>query len=137
MNEGWIKIHRKLLKWEWYDDTNMVRLFLHLLLMANYKPLNWRGNRIPRGGLVTSRGKLSEQTGLSEREVRTCLKRLKSTQEITISTTNMFTVIILNNYDSYQSDDSSDGQVDNRQSTDNQPSPDQQTTNERPTSDHK
>ena len=34
-NNGWIKIHRKLLEWEWADDPNMVALWIHLLLNAN------------------------------------------------------------------------------------------------------
>jgi hypothetical protein len=34
---GWIKIHRSILEWEWYEDTNTFRLFMHLILKANHK----------------------------------------------------------------------------------------------------
>ena len=37
MNEGFIKIYRQLLEWEWYTDTNTKVLFLHCLLKANFK----------------------------------------------------------------------------------------------------
>jgi len=44
---------------------------------------------------------LSEKTGLSERSIRTSLKRLKSTSEVTIRTTNKFSIVTLCNYDIY------------------------------------
>ena len=49
--EGWIKIHRGLLDWEWYSDTNCVRLALHLLLKANFQTRRWRG----KSDFLTSR----------------------------------------------------------------------------------
>ena len=42
---GFIKIHRSLLEWEWYQDTNTKTVFIHLLLTANYKDKNWKGNK--------------------------------------------------------------------------------------------
>ena len=42
-NTGWIKLHRKFLKWEWYSDINTKSLFLHLLLTANHKDKQWQG----------------------------------------------------------------------------------------------
>lgn len=128
--DGWLKLFYRFKEWEWYDDTNMVRMFIHLLLSANYKPLNWRGKTIPRGSLITSRAKLAEQTNLSEREVRTCLTRLKTTNEIAIETTNNFSIITITNYERYQ-DDSND--VDQRNDLPN----DQRATNERPANDQR
>lgn len=46
---GWIKLHRQLLTWEWYDEPNTLRLFLHLLLKANIEPKEWRGTMIQPG----------------------------------------------------------------------------------------
>jgi len=99
---NWIKIHRRLKTWEWYKDSNMVHLFIHLLISANFKPSSWRGQVIERGQVVTGRKQLSSQTGISEQKIRTCLNRLKSTNELTIKTTNRFSVITLINYDKYQ-----------------------------------
>ena len=48
-NQGWIKLHRKFLKWEWYDDINTSRFFLHCLFRANHKDKKWRGTMIKRG----------------------------------------------------------------------------------------
>ena len=37
MNDGFIKLHRKIVDWEWYDDINRnFRFIYHLLLKANF-----------------------------------------------------------------------------------------------------
>lgn len=101
--KGWICLHRKFLKWEWAGDPNMVAMFIYLLLMANtddgYK---WKGISLDRGQLLTGRKKLAKETGLSEQTVRTCLKRLESTNEITIKPTNHYSIITICNYSIYQ-----------------------------------
>lgn len=35
--KGWLKLHRQITEWEWYDDANTFRLLIHLLIMANSK----------------------------------------------------------------------------------------------------
>lgn len=127
---GWIKLHRKLLNWEWYSDINTTRLFIHLLLVANRQPKSWRGLVIRRGQILTSRAKLSEETGLTDRQIRTSLTRLKSTSELTIHSTNKETVISLCNYDTYQtcepSSDQQNDQQDVTQATSNRPTNEQE-----------
>ena len=98
----WIKLHKKLLNWEWYSDINVTRLFIHLLLIANWQDGRFKGVEIPRGSLITGRKKLAKETGLSEQQIRTAIDKLKSTNEITTITTNTFTIISIQNYDIYQ-----------------------------------
>ena len=118
---GWIKLHRSLLDWEWYDDANTCRLFIHLLLRANHKPKNWRGIAINTGQVLTGRKVLAEQTGLSEQQVRTSLNKLKSTNEITIKSTSHNSLITLVCWESYQQNNQDDNQaVTKQQPTDNQ-----------------
>jgi hypothetical protein len=120
MNVGWIKLHRQILNWEWYSDTNTFRLFLHLLLTANFKDQKYQGKLIKKGSLLTGRDKLSYETGLSVREVRTCLERLKSTNEIAIKSNSKGTEIQVVNYDKYQ--------IETSETTNERPTNDQQTT---------
>lgn len=117
---GWIKLHRQIVNWEWYSDSKTFRLFLHLLLTANHKDNNYRGKLIKKGCLVTGREILSAQTGMSVREIRTCLERLKSTNEIAIKTNSKGTEIQVINYEKYQST--------TNETTNERPSNDQQTT---------
>ena len=99
---GWLKLFRCFTEWEWYSDTNTVRLFLHLLLRVNYRERRWKGIIIPRGSMVTSLAALAAETTLSVQNVRTCLAHLKSTSEIRVETTPCYTLITVNNYARYQ-----------------------------------
>lgn len=101
MNKGFMFLHRQLLKWEWFDNSNMVHIWIYLLLKANYQEENWHGVKIPRGSLVTSVGSIGKDTGMSARSVRTCLNRLKTTGEVTIKTTNKYSIVTICKYDSY------------------------------------
>lgn len=124
MNEWFIKLFRSLLEWEWYDDINVKILFIHLLLKANFKDKKWRWIEIKKWELLTSNQNLALETQLSLQQVRTCLKKLKSTWEITHRTTNNYTLIKLNNYDKYNLNNT---QV-NNQITDKQHSNNRQAT---------
>jgi len=103
-NNGWIKLYRSMLDWEWYDDKNTLVLFIHLMLVANHKEKKWRGNIVKAGQKITSYSNLSAETGLTIQQIRTSLKKLKSTHEITLKTTSKFSLITLNNWQTYQSD---------------------------------
>lgn len=106
--DGWIKIHRKILEWEWYDDSKVVHLFIHCLLKANHKPKKWRGQHIDSGQFITSYQKLSEQLPLSVMQIRTALNKLKSTGELTIKTSNKYTMISITYWNDYQLTDKQD-----------------------------
>lgn len=105
MQSGWVKLHRSILDWEWYDDINTFRLFIHCLLRANHADKDWRGKLIKRGSFFTSLESLSAETGLSVRQVRTSLDKLSATSEVTSSGQARGRMITVLNYDKYQSDD--------------------------------
>ena len=129
---GFIKLHRKILEWGWYDDPNTKIVFLHLLLTANYSDSCYKGIDLKPGQTVTGRKSLSEALGISEQEVRTALNHLKSTNEITIKSTNKFSVVTIVNWESYQcvAEESTNEVTDNL--TNNQPTTNQQLTNNQP-----
>lgn len=103
--EGWIKIHRKMLNWEWYNNNNVKIVFLHLLLTANHKEKKWQGITIGRGQTLTSIQHLAKETNLTQQQIRTALNKLKLTNEITIKTTNQYTLISIEKYSDYQNDE--------------------------------
>lgn len=119
LQNGFIALHRSLLSWGWHADPATGWLFVNLLLMANWTDSEWQGMTIKRGQLVTGRKALAAQTGLSERQIRTALDHLKSTNELTIKSTNKFSLITLVNYGKFQDvqsdiDQQNDQQVDQR-----------------------
>lgn len=100
--EGHIKLYRKFLEWEWYTDINTKVLFVHMLLKANWKDGKFMGTTVPRGSFVSSIDALARETKLTSDEVRTAIKHLKKTNEITKQSTNKFTIFTVVNYASYQ-----------------------------------
>jgi hypothetical protein len=126
--QGWISLHRTLLDWEWYTDSNTKILFIHLLLRANHKDSKWRGIEVKRGQVLTGRTKLAKETGLSEQQIRTSFKKLKSTGEITTKATSKLTIVTLLNWGAYQEKEKGSNQQINRKATNEQPASNQQVT---------
>lgn len=113
--EGWIKVHRKLVDWEWYNDINVKVVFLHLLLTANHKEKQWKGQTILRGQKLTSIEHLADDVGLTIQQTRTALKKLKSTHEITIKTTSKNSLITIEKFNNYQFEADEDNKQNNKQ----------------------
>jgi hypothetical protein len=107
--EGWIKLHRKFVNWEWYKDANVMRLFVHCLLKANHQDNNWQGNMIKRGSFITSLDTLSHELGLSVKQIRTAISKLERTNEVAKKGQSKFTVIQVINYDDYQGEGKQEG----------------------------
>ena len=122
MAEPFIKLYKKMLDWEWYDDTNTKILFLHCLLKANWKSGSWHGISYEPGQFITSLPSLAVETHLSIQQVRTELEHLKSTGEITDKRQANCRVITVKGWSEYQGD--------NRRS--NRPATDLQQTCNRP-----
>jgi len=98
---GWIKLYRQILGWEYYKDEVVFRLFLHLLLKANFEPGTFKGVKIQRGQLITSLQNLADQLGLSIKKIRRGLGHLKGMNEVTVTGT-AYSLITVLKYDSYQ-----------------------------------
>lgn len=98
-----IKLNRKILKWEWYSDPCTRDVFIHCLLKANWKPGKWKGYSYQRGQFITSLPSLASETGFSIQNVRTAISHLKSTGELTDWSDSKVRIITVLNYDKYQS----------------------------------
>jgi len=103
MNENsWLKFYYKFLDWEWYKISNTKDLFIHCLLKANRTDKKFQGIEVKRGSFITSVSNLAEELSLTVRQVRTALNHLKSTNNLTIKTTNKFSMITVVGYEKYQ-----------------------------------
>lgn len=129
LENGYIKAFRAMLKWGWYKDVPCCKLWLHLLLCANYEPCVFEGKAVEAGQLITSYASLSEGSGLTVQQVRTALTKLKKTGEITVHTNRHYTLITIPKYSLYQQTDNR--QITDNQQTDNKPITDQQQTDNR------
>ena len=110
-SSGYIKLFRKFLEWEWYDDINCKVVFIHLLIKANYKEKQWRGKTIRRGQLFTSIDNLASELHLTTKQIRITISKLESTGEIVKNGASEGTYITVCNYDNYQQSEQTEGQA--------------------------
>lgn len=97
--------------WEWYQDVPVKVLFLHLLLEANHEDRNWQGITVHRGQTITSIRKLAMDTGLTIKQVRVALDKLKRTHEIVSQGHSKYTLITVENYAKFQGKPTEEGQT--------------------------
>ena len=117
---GYIKLDRAIRKWRWYTKKNMLNVWIELLLNAAFEDYYYDGQLIKRGQVLIGREKMANQLGIGVQELRTCLNRLVSTNEITIQSTNRGSIVTIINWDKYQSSPSNTNQQTNRE-TNQQP----------------
>lgn len=106
---GWIKLHKTLKDWEWYDDHNATRLLVHLLLSVNYEDKQWKWQTIKAGSCVTSWENLAKEIGLSVKQTRTAMSKLERSKEVARYTTNKWQAITLVKWDKLQVECSKEG----------------------------
>lgn len=124
MINTFIKLNRRIQEWGWYTNPNTFRVFIHLLIKANYKAKKWEDITIQKGQLVTSHEHIASELKLSRQNVRTALKNLIKTKEIEVNSTKLYSLVTIVNYDVYQGSDIYDNQL----PTNDQPSANQQLT---------
>jgi len=121
---GYIKLFRSIKNWEWYTDPSVKIAFIHCLINANWTERRHKGETLEPGSFPTSYELFGRECGLSVQQVRTSLKKLKSTGEITYETTQYGTIIHVVKWRDYQGDDFVDNTLintrNNIQSTDDQ-----------------
>lgn len=120
LENGYILLHRKLLNWEWYKNTNTKVLFIHLLATVNYEDKKFEGIVVKRGSRIVSISNLAGELNLTVQKVRTAIKNLKSTGEITSCQHGKYTVYTVLNYDKYQVSQQGEQQGANKVSTSEQ-----------------
>lgn len=106
MHRGYIKIYRKITEWEWYKNIPVRILFEHCLLKANHEDKKWQGAIIKKGSFVTSYENLSIETGLTYKQVRNALSKLKTTGEVAHKGHSQYSVITIRNWDKFQGEGS-------------------------------
>ena len=99
-----------------------MRVFIHCLIKANHTDKKWRGIEVKRGQFIGSYDSVAKDLNLTVSKVRTSLKKLILTHEMTIKGGNQHTVFTIENYDSYQGlaveSQTDDNQIANESQTD-------------------
>jgi hypothetical protein len=105
-------------------------VFLHFLLKANFKPSRYHDYNIPAGALVIGEDKTAAALGISRQQLRTAIKKLEGTGEISRKVTNKFTIINICKWESYQDNNKEEQPTNIHQITNKYTSNNQQITTE-------
>ena len=103
---GWVAIWRIIDEAPWYKNSKISHLAQHLIRKANHEDrylyLNGERHFVKRGETITGRITLSEETGLTEQEIRHALKVLEEDGLLTVISTSRFSRLTICNYATYQ-----------------------------------
>lgn len=98
----YIKLYRDIIDWEWFKDGNTLKVFIWLMVKANIKKNGFNGVSINRGQVATSYLTIARDTGLTVSQVRTAIRHLKMTGEVTGKIYPKFQVLTIVKYALYQ-----------------------------------
>lgn len=102
-NDGtYVWLYRRITDRTWYRNIPVKTLFIHCIIKANWADKQYECEVVKRGTFVTSIRKLADETGLTERQVRTALDVLIDNKMIEKIPSQSKTLVIVLNYDLYQ-----------------------------------
>ena len=112
---GFIKIDRKIIHWEYFKNPAYISVWMYLLCRANFKDGESCGHIVHKGQVFETYGSIARNTGVSRDTVIYILKRMVSTQVVTLDSTHPLThpfardgiLITIVNWDTYQSSEKS------------------------------
>lgn len=102
LKNGYVKLYRSIINWEWYDDLVTKAVFLHLLITVSIEDSEWHGITIKRGSRIASYEALASELKLSFKQIRTAINHLERTGEVARSKYPKYTVFTVINYDNFQ-----------------------------------
>ncbi|MCX5829210.1 MAG: hypothetical protein NTV58_14580 [Deltaproteobacteria bacterium] len=125
MNRGYVRLWRKSMDAGWIKNHKLWAFWTYCLMKASHKEfdavIGLQVVHLMPGQFIFGRKKAVEETGLTEREIRTIIALLIKAGNMTIKTTNKFSVISIVNWPIYQGDETENDQQNDQQTTSKRP----------------
>jgi len=125
MHRGYVLLWRKIEDSGWIRNHKLCSFWLWCLIKASYKHRKVLFGRqeidLEPGQFIMGRKSAGEATGLTEQEVRSATATLVGSRNLTIKSTNKFSIVSIVNWDIYQNTDSEINQQINQPATNKQP----------------
>lgn len=96
ITNGFVKLPRELVNRPWFGDNATLTVYVFLLCGAAFAELEYAGRTLRKGQYITSNRQLAEKCRLGIQQVKTALKHLKATRDITVEPSTKFSVITVN-----------------------------------------
>jgi DnaD/phage-associated family protein len=118
---GWIKVHRKLLQSDIFQNEKLLKVFMYCLMKAShteYKQLvGMKVVELKPGQFVFGRSKAASELNMSESTVWRYMKLLEKLDSIALKSNNKFSVVTVGKWGDYQSHDTEGEQQKNNKRT--------------------
>jgi hypothetical protein len=125
VHRGFVKLWRKALDSGWLRKHKLWVFWTYCMMKATHKSRAARvGNQeivLNPGQFIFGRRVATEETGLTDREIRTCLDLVRKWQNVTIKATNKFSIITIVNWNIYQANESENDQLCDQEPTNRRP----------------
>lgn len=94
---GWIKIYRQSVANGWLQNHRLWAFWCYCLLRASHQAIEvtvgYQRIRLEAGQFIFGRKTAAKELKMTERQIRTCQTSLISTGNMSVETTNKFSVI--------------------------------------------
>ena len=110
-DNSWIKLPRSFTKWKWYKNANIFQTYMFLLLNANIEDEELSSFILRRGEICAPLSYIANSTGLSLQNVRTCLAKLQSSNDIQIKKMSHGRIIIVLDFNKFQPISADDAEI--------------------------
>lgn len=132
MHRGYVKLWRKTLDSGILKNPELFLFWAWCLMKATHKPcktlVGFQEIELNPGQFIFGRNKAAVELRLTPMKVRTCVQSLSNMKNITIKSTNKFSIITIANWECYQSEQNEINQQVSQQLTSKQPANNQQLT---------
>lgn len=101
---GWIKLHRSMLDWQWYRNPATKNVFIHLMLTANWnnEPELIGRYEVGKGQTIITYPGLVRALGMTKKQARDAIGHLKGTGEVTVENVGNALLVTVLNFEKYQ-----------------------------------
>ena len=130
MENGYIKLHRKLLSSRVFQNEGLLKVWIWCLLRANHSG-KWVSIMVGRtktevwvepGTFIFGRKSAAKELKMPESSIRNRMAKLKKMQNVDIKVDSNYSIIIIINWDTYQaSKNNKDSEEDSRRTAVGQP----------------
>lgn len=103
MQDNYLKLSRKIIKWKYFDNHAYTVVWIYLLCRANFKKGYSMGIQLNAGQLYESYSSISKKTNTPVSTVRRIIQKLKVDNQISTEVSNHGLIITILNWDTYQS----------------------------------
>lgn len=125
---GYIKLHRQLLDSYQFSNPNNLKIWIWMLLKANYanKVVSIKVSKgytdvlVERGQFVFGRHKAAVELDMDDNMIYRAIKKFENDKTITIKSNNQYSIITICKYDEYNKKDENDEQPVGSQRTANE-----------------